>query len=364
VPSAADIREVAFGGDHHRRGVERGRRLAATLSLPEPTGLPEGFVAACRRAACALYPPVLEEFEGLVEGGGFDRAKMEAHYFARLESRLGGCTMFGIMERLRAAGQGPVVGRNYDWAVADLHWCELQRYFPQEGLARIGYTHHWAGCPDVLNAAGLYVAIASLPAESVPAPGVQWNILVDMISETCASVGEAIEVCGRVRHLRPMSYLLADAAGETAVVEATPAEVRVRWPENGFVVATNVPLGGELVAASSTGNEDFRAGDTSTDRNPSLGPAAHRAREAGRLLSEKTPGISREGIVEILRDHVVPICTGDHEQSDGREWATIWSGICSPAEGDFRIAPGLPCRSEYRRFNLDRRARKRVPEGS
>lgn len=352
------IREMTYRGSHFERGLQRGLRLRDTLTVPDMRALPGEFVEGCRVAAAQFYPPVIEEFEGLLRGGEFDRQAMTAYYFARLESRLGGCTMFAVQARFRRGGRGPILGRNYDWAVEDLPWCRLERYFPADGLRRIGYTHHWAGCPDVLNERGLYLAIASLPAEPVLAPGVQWSILVDMISECCSSVAEAVSVCARVTHLRPMSYLLADASGEIAVVEATPRRVTARPPENGFVLATNRALGGRVLADHGDGPAAGRRvkpiGPRRGERSKeALRRAERRFKQAVELLTHELPKVSEEGVRRILTDHEAPICTGEHEQADGAPWATIWSGICAPAEGRFKIAPGLPCRQPYRSFRLD-----------
>ncbi len=193
-----------------------------------------------------------------------------------------------------AGGRGPVAARNYDWAVSDLCWCRLERHEPPEGPRRIGYTHHWAGCPDVLSERGLYVAIASLPAEPVRAAGVQWSILVDALSEGCATVAEAVSVCGRARHLRPMSYLLADAEGEVAVVEATPGAVRVRRPEGGVVLAANGPLGGDLLAEHGA-----------ADYEPPLGPPedAHARAARGRAVRPPHRAGAGAALRRRCRDH-------------------------------------------------------------
>lgn len=352
------IREVTYRGSHFERGLQRGLRLRHSLTVADMRTLPADFVEGCRAAAAQFYPPVIEEFEGLLRGSDFDRQAMTAYYFARLESRLGGCTMFAVQPRFRRSGRSPIVGRNYDWAVEDLRWCRLERYFPGDGLRRIGYTHHWAGCPDMLNERGLYLAIASLPAESVRAPGVQWSILVDMISECCGSVAEAASVCARVAHLRSMSYLFADASGEIAIVEATPRRVTARPPENGFVLATNRARGGQVLAD--------RGIERATARLPRpIGPrraeharealrrAERRFKQATELLAHELPRVSEEAIRRILADHEAPICTGEHGHPDGAPWATIWSDICMPAEGRFKIAPGLPCRHPYHSFRLD-----------
>ncbi len=165
-------------------------------------------------------------------------------------------------------------------------------------------------------------------------------------------MGEAVAACARVRHLRPMSYLLADAAGGVAVVEATPGAVRVRRPEGGMVVAANAPSGGELLAEHG-----------SVEYDPPLGPPAD-ARTRERVAERSRRRIARvqellgagsvsdEVVSRILSDHEAPICAGDHAAPDGGRWGTIWSGISKPAEGVFAIAPGRPCTSDYRALQL------------
>lgn len=341
------IREIVFPGDHYQRGRRLGELLRETFVPPDVGDLSRGFVRACRRAAESFYPPVGDEFRGLVDGGDFDHDLMEAYFFARLESQVGGCTMFGVAPDRRTEGEGPIVGRNYDWAVADLRWCRLHRYRPRDGMHRVGYTHHWAGCPDVLNERGLYVALASLPIRPEMEPGVQWSILVDMVSETCVSVAEAVDACAAVRHLRPMSYLLADAEGELAVVEATSSGIEVREPEEGVLAAANVAQGGRRVVD----HEKAREAVPTPNAAMAVREARRRVCRVRRLLGNLNR-VSPVDVQEILTDHEAPVCTGDHDRPDGGRWATIWSGISTPAAGEFRIAPGQPCRYGYRTFRV------------
>ena len=281
----------------------------------------------------------------MVQGGGFDRQAMMAYYFARVESLLGGCTMFAIGDR-------PITGRNYDWAVKDLHWCELRRY----GIRRIGYTHHWAGCCDVLTEKGLYVAIASLPPADVRAPGLQWNTVVDMIAQRCSSVPEAAEACAAVRHLRSVSYLVADGRGAKGVIEATPEGVRLRTGHD-IVVAANAPLGGRLIRDWSRERPPYVLPKPiclapENYRNDAVARATRRIGRVRELLAASGPQVSEGDVKRVLSDHGAPICTGDHARPDGAPWATIWSLVCLPAERRFCIAPGLPCRHAYQPFAL------------
>jgi len=341
------LRRALYEGDHYSRGLRRGRRLRATLTVPDLSHLGAGFVRACQKAAEAFYPPAVREFEGLVDGGGFELEAMRAFYFARLESMLGGCTMVALAGDRDAGGRSAVVGRNYDWAVQDSRWCELHVYRPPAPRVplRIGYTHHWAGCPDVLNAAGLYVGIASLPPEPVPRPGVQWSIIVDGVSERCATVEHAVDLLVGVRHLRPLSYLLADGAGEVAVVEATPSGVAVRGPQGGFVAAANVPIGGRMMAGDGPT-------PTPVKNSARVARSFRRLERVREVLSAAGPAADRHTMERLLCDHKAPICTGPHAGVRGC-WGTIWSAMCLPAEGLLRIAPGRPCQVRYTDVYVD-----------
>ena len=357
MPHQREIRQVTFSGDGFERGLQRGRRLRESLAVPAVEGATPQFVQACFEAAAEAFPPVVREFEGIVRGGGFDREAMMRYYFARVESQLGGCTMFALDAERRATGDGPIVGRNYDWAVSDLRWCELQRFLPEPGPRRIGYTHHWAGCADLLTENGLYIAIASLPPADVRAPGLQWNIVVDMMAERCSTVAEALDACAAVRHLRPMSYLLADAAGGIGLVEATPDGVRSGPGAAGIVVAANAPQGGRLVRDWTLEKPPYllRAPIRLAPpnyRDDAVERARRRIERAHALLEDAASRLSTDDVKSVLSDHEAPICAGDHAHPDGTPWGTIWSGICTPTEGRFRIAPGLPCRYEYQCFTF------------
>lgn len=355
MTSRHKIREVAFEGTPYEQGFQKGKRLEKTLTVPELPHIPEDFVAACRRLVEKHHPHAVQACKGLIAGGNFDRKKMTAYYYARLKSGVGGCTMLAA-DSSRAAGKGSLVGRNYDWATSDLRWCELHRYRTAGGRRRIGYTHHWAGCADLLNDVGLYAAIASLPPVPARAPGIQWNIALDMVTEKCSTIEEGAEMLSAVRHLRPMSYLLADASGSVAVAECTPEEVRVREPKDGVVIAANTPQGGETTANWHEEKPAITLPEPMGQKPEDFGAQAEdksrRRIERVRELLEEVGQMDTNLVQSILQDHQAPICRGNHGNPDGSPFGTIWSGICRPAVGQFSIAPGLPCRTSYQQFRF------------
>ena len=339
-----DIREVRFDGTPRQRGRRRGKRLRNTLTIPETGDINDRFVDACVERVRRAYPPALEEFEGILETSGFGRRRFRAYHFARTESRVG-CTMFGVPAGLTPPGTDAVVGHNYDWATADLKWCELHRYHNPEARDRLAYTHHWAGLADVLNDAGLYVGISSLPAAPVRSPGVQWNLAVDMVSERCSTVSGAAEALASIRHLRPMSYLLADAGGNVGIVEALPKRVRFRTAKWAPVAAANLRRAGKLLADHSG---DGPPGPPENPVDHDVDSERRSARRVERVLELLADNQADQGAAEdVLSDHSAPICR--HREPD---WGTIWSAVCLPDEGRLCIAPGPPCRHTYRDYRL------------
>ncbi|MBI4530393.1 MAG: hypothetical protein HY709_02625 [Candidatus Latescibacteria bacterium] len=331
------LRTRVFQGSHYDIGFQRGQEI---VDFPLPQSRDEAilFAKRCCEVAQAVYPPILEEFEGLLDGSRLDRNNFTSYCFGRKEGILRGCTSFAVLPPRATI---PLVGRNYDWAYADRRWCEARWIRPQTGFETISYTHHWAGSPDALNEHGLFVVMNSLPKVEAKHPGLQWNAVIKAMMETCRNVGEARQFIVEVPHLRSMTYLIADAAGEAIVAEATPEGVKIREPVEGYIIATNHRVGG------------------SDDRPTSQ----HRYRRVEELLNKRYGSIDEKGMECILQDHTGNICSGSHkiadqsgelmgwraadQSSELMGWGTIWSLIAYPSERRLRIAPGHPCKTPY-----------------
>ncbi len=325
------LRIKAFTGGAYEIGFQRGRELG-DLPMPGVSPPEVAFALACRGCVEALYPPILEMFEGMLAGGGFDRDRFTVYFFARKQGVLRGCTNFAALPSITRDG-AVIVGRNYDWVYSDLKWCEL-RYLHVEGaLPVLSYTHHWAGHPDCLNTEGLYIVISSLPGQEPQAPGVQWNLLVDTLTATCCRVDEAERILRSVYHLRSIAYLIVDAEGGAIVAEAGPGHVRIRRPENGALIATNHMLGEEDASARS--------------RYSRL-----RYTRVEEVLRARSGHVDEAVAKEILSDHNCTICCGVHGAQSAsphrdEDWGTLWSSVCRPDLPGLQIAPGHPCEVAY-----------------
>jgi hypothetical protein len=335
------IEPLRFSGTARKTAKRRAERLDR-LPMPPVTASDITFAEACRDKAAEVFPAVIETYEGFLEGGQWDADPFLVYFFARKQGLLRGCTNFAALPGVTETGE-TLVGRNYDWAYSDVPFCEARAIDVSGAFSFVSYTHHWIGHPDCLNEAGVFVAISSLPAAEATDPGVQWNILVDAIASACESVSEAVALLSGVRHLRSITYLVADE--HTAVaVEATPDSVTVRHPSDGIVVATNHAVG------VSDGSDRTRHSIARFDRAESR-------------LRECLPRIAESDAIDVLGDPVCTIRDGkrylhelDHVPLAAVEnWGTIWSTIGHPGRREMKIAEGHPQDAAYTPINWDAR---------
>ena len=318
------LRRVVQAGSCYEIAHEVGRGLRRTFDLPEPAPEQVRLAWECEAILRGAYPALLGQFEGLLDGSQFDRDAFAAYYFAR-DRRVfrAKCTMFALAPESTADGR-LWVGRNFDWVLGDLEWCELRETRITGAPARLGYSNHWIGCPDVLTERGLLIALATLRPHPIERPGLQWNALIDLAAATCDTVDQAAHALMELPHIRAMHYLIADAQGRAAIVEGTPDGVCRHDLTDGFLLATNRPL----------------------SRPDDLAGCARYCGAEQRLAAAGRPAGPDE-MKAVLRDHDSHICDGNHDADSPTSWATIWSFVSAPSERSMAIAPGRPCVHEY-----------------
>ena len=320
------LRRCMLSGSYFEVGRLLGERMRA---FERPAyGLQElRFADACAREVERYFPEALEKLEGIVAGSGLEPDQFRCHFLTK-GAAVAACV--GVVVGTERSVEGePLVGRNYHWPLSDRVWCELRETRVVGELPHVGYTHHWGGLPDVLNAAGLYVAIFSVPQLAQRQPGLQWHIITDYLASRSHSVEEAREFLLAAPHLRSFSYLVADASGGALAAEATPAGVTVREAEEGVLVVTNHHVEGQ---APSQGRERSRALYQGVRRR--LGDRAVWSWQAVR---------------ELVADHELGVCVGDHGgTSEG--WGTLYGLVVRPAVREFAVSGGFPCREPFERI--------------
>ncbi len=333
------LRCLRLAGTHFQVGRQLGERLRGFV---RPHYGPEDmrFAEACARQVERCYSAGLEKLRGIIAGGGLEAEQFRCHFLTKGVA-VAACVGVVVGPERSAEGEA-LVGRNYHWPLADRVWCELRQVEITGELPHLGYTHHWGGLPDVLNAAGLYVAIFSVPQVPLRRPGLQWHIVIDYLANRCSTVAEAAEFLASAPHLRSFTYLVADAQGGAIAAEATPTGVSIRPAQDGILVVTNHHVAGEAPA---------------TER------ARSRALYAGVLqrLDERRQW-DWEGVRALIADHQLGVCVGDHDR-DSQAWGTLFAAMIRPEAREFAVCPGFPCREPFQPASVATRLRATKPYG-
>jgi isopenicillin-N N-acyltransferase-like protein len=337
------MRTVVLEGTHYHIGYRLGSRVKDS-EIPSLDGRRTQLALKCEALVERLYPPIKEKVEGMIKGGNLDSRAFKTYFYARGGLEEVGCTSLAVLPEHTVDGSAIVAG-NYDWFYEVRKHREVRLTRPQGSYASLSASHHWAGSPVVMNEHGLVVLLSALPEMKLIGPGLQWHTVIDIMMETCKDLGEARRLITSVPHLRAFNYLVADEDAAIAV-EAAPDEVRVREPEDGILVVTNHFPGREEP------EERLSEWDKGRQRR-----SVTRYKRAVEMLGLAQSSIDADFVKRILRDHKGAICRGDHagakkEGGFHAVFGTIWSTILLPSSREMCIAPGHPCRSQYRGYHL------------
>jgi hypothetical protein len=325
-------------GTHYVLGQAQGRRterFAVPAWWPAPP--PLAFAADCARQIAEAHAPLLDELRGYADAQGLpydDLLRGVCRRSMRLRAAPsawparypeGGCSS------LAAVGvDGHVrVGRNYDFHPAQRVRQRL-RLAPARGRATLGTRGSVPGGRyDGVNDAGLFVclhvALSDEPAEA--RPGIPFHLLPRIVLETCAGTAEAVDLLTRVRHLHAFNYLVADARGDLAVVEAHPEAARVAARGEPAVAATNHYRHPEM--------RRYQRGRKLAHSERRL---SHLQAQGARLQS--SAGRAADGaLAAAMRDHASGVCghAGGH--------TTLWSLTADLTARRIAYARGAPCQA-------------------
>jgi hypothetical protein len=317
-----------LSGTHYDLGYQQGAQTEPFV-IPAwwPAPPPLAFARACAAQVADIHPPLLDELQGYADG---QRLPFEAvlrgvcRRSMRLRARPpypeGGCSSFA---HRRDDGQVRV-GRNYVFYPMQTVRQRV-RLRPERGLASVGMRGSVPGGRyDGVNTAGLFICLhvaLSAEPEDIP-PGIPFHLLPRLVLETCLTTRAAIDLLTRVQHLHPFNYLIADAQGHLAVVEAHPARVRVIEPTRAMIAATN------------------------HYRHPDMHPL-----QRGRKLDHSIERLSflyaqaadewANPVTDVLTHHASRLCghAGGH--------TTLWSLSANLTTHTIAYAFGAPCETAY-----------------
>jgi isopenicillin-N N-acyltransferase-like protein len=337
-------------GERARERVERSlasyARLFAFCGLPWEEARRRG--TAYRDVIGTFDASLLEEIEGIARGAdrGVDeilalnaRTEILPSSYLRGVDR-GECTAVAVRPSASLTG-GTLLAQNWDWlggqreALVLLRSADEYLTLTEAGmLAKIG-----------LNAAGFGVCLNILSSlHDGQKRGVPVHVLLRALLG-CGSVGEAVELTGRVAFASSSNVLCADRGGEAASLELSPKGRRVVRGAGATLCHTN-----HFVDAEARAWQSPLAGHLSSE--PRLECAERHA------ASRARHGI--EDLKRLLRDESLgplSICRRpDASLPEEARIESVASVIMELARGVMHVAPDLPALSEYGAVALAREA--------
>ena len=330
------MRHPRIRGTYHQMGWKYGTVLRKHgFKLPQ---MEEGTVALglkCEAEVGAVFPEILEEVRGFAEAIQEPYEKLAAFILTVGYGKPMGCSAFASVNDSIA-----IFGRNYDFFYRFEKYCESYLTRPKGAYASLGNTDMFIGREDGVNEKGLAVSMHFVSAQ-LGSPGINFPIAVRFMLDKCANTVEAVSFLTRTKFLTANNYLIADRGGQLAVVEASPAGVRVRHPEAGesFIVATNHFVHPEMKTFEDTSKRDP---DSEMRYNVIL-------RSLREVRGHVTEGIAKR----ILSNHEGRVCS----HLDYIKLGTLWSQIVDLRRSTVLRAEGQPCKTKYR---LDKRLQASV----
>jgi predicted choloylglycine hydrolase len=241
-----------------------------------------------------------------------------------IESSSAKCSVFGA-----SSDAGVIFGRNYDFFYKYKRFTENYLTVPDDGLASVGNSDVFIGREDGVNEKGLAVGITFVTPRTVK-PGINFPLVTRFVLDRSSNIGEAIKELRRFHFSTTNNYLLADASGDLAVVEASPKRTEVRRPHGrSFIVCTN-----HFVHPGMSVMEDVSERDSdSVRRYATISDEIKRRNDKVTLRSART----------ILSNHAGGVCSHREELRLG----TLWSVIADLPSRRIMLAEGQPCKVDY-----------------
>lgn len=318
-----------LGRQYARRLADAGRSLAS--ASPEPLDPPadkRAFARECAKHVEAHAPFLLEELRGIAAEAGVDPEPVETVPLA-LDARAG-CSLVAVSGECTADGRA-LLARNHDFYPSFRPYATRYRTDPADGLASVGCSCVFVGRCDGVNEAGLAIGFAEVPPHEFE-PGFAWQLAIRATLDTCRTVDDAVSFLESIPHATNVNFLLADAGGEVALVEASPERVASSRPSDEIVTVTR--------RFPTESMREYQSTDPSVDHYCS------RLDEVEAWLEDRERPITVEDLRTAMSDPDIGACWPvDEERDDPR--STIWSWVMDPADYGGSLAGGSPIETAY-----------------
>jgi len=221
-----------LAGTYYEMGFKYGKILRKIGYNPPklPEELKE-FANECEKEVKRVFPEIFEEIQGFAEGCSISYEELKS-FLLTLGVEKHGCSIFA------ASNPHPILGRNYDFFYEFKKFSETRLTMPKDGYWSIGDSTVFIGLEDGMNENGLTIAMAFVPQKEIK-PGVNWFIAIRAVLDKCSNVKEALKLLSNIKYCTGNNYVLVDQGGDMVVIEASSRKIKVRKPEQGFIVAAN-----------------------------------------------------------------------------------------------------------------------------
>jgi len=317
-----------LGQQFAERLAEDGRSLRDVSPEPlTPSDARLAFAEECASHVEAHAPALLEELRGIAEAAGVDPEVVRSVPLA--VDAEPGCSVVAVGGE-RTSADGPLFGRNLDFHPSFRRFSTFYRTSPEGAHASVGGGFTFGGRLDGVNEAGLAIGFAGVPTDEY-VPGISWPLAIRAVLDSCSTVAEGTAFLEEIPHVRNVNFLLADASGDVAVVEASPDTVRTSRPDGDWAAVTN-----QFPSPSMREHQDAPRGPADCGRLDTLET----------LLEDRSEPLSLMDLQTAMGDPDTGVCWRLDEAGDDPR-STIWSWVVALGGGKARLARGSPVRTRY-----------------
>lgn len=313
-------------GEFYEMGLKYGRLLyeKANFVLPEISQEKVDFGLESYQELQSFYPEIIEEIEGFAEGIKDKPENLGAFLLSLgIFDIAGQCSVFAFKNK-----DSVIIGRNYDMNFDFKKFTESSLIAPKNKYAYISQSDVFIGRSDGINEKGLSVAMSFVNGSKVQ-PGIGFHFIVRKILENCSTTKQAINLVQDAKVSSANNFLLADKAGDIAVVESAPQKCITRRPENKekFIYITNQFMTKEMRPFDKGGVEWSKSAERYNGLKASL---------------EATTNMDLLRAKEILSDKCICLDLKTHK------FGTIWSVVANLNELKIERAETKPKIGNYK----------------
>ncbi|MEW9673389.1 C45 family autoproteolytic acyltransferase/hydolase [Ammoniphilus sp. 3BR4] len=287
---------------------------------------------------------IMEEIRGISEGAEIDLLDIVAlNARSEIMSSNDGCTSMAAVPPSTKYRE-TIIGQNWDW-VGKIKDSLIILEIEQDNKPKILMCTEAGIVGKIgMNSSGIGVCLNFLSIQQKEY-GVPIHIVLRGILNS-EFHSQTIGQISRMPRGTAANYLIASKEGEAIDVEVTCDDYDVIYAENNYITHSNHFCGPKYINIKDTSRLKF--------------PDTHlRNKRAEKLLKQVDGEITVETFKEILSDHINfpdSICRHGEEIKPklGRPLLanTVFSIIMNLTSGYIEVAPGQPCRNDFKRYEI------------